>query len=141
MKVAGGLVIGMLTAIMVSLNGLLSTYVELYNSALIVHLVGLITVAIILLFFVRNEYGTGKRPPLYFYFVGLCGVLMVVLTNVCFQSVGVALTVATGLLGQSILSSLIDHFGLFGMPRRRFTLSKLPGLLLILAGTLVMIIY
>ncbi|HWR42845.1 DMT family transporter [Sporomusa sp.] len=140
MLVLSGLFIGVLTAIMVSLNGILSTYIDMYHSALIVHLVGLMTVSIVLLV-VREAVGKERHVPLYLYSVGVFGVLMVVLTNICFQSIGVSLTVATGLLGQSALSALIDHNGWLGMPKHRFSVRKIPGLVLVLAGTAIMIIY
>ncbi|SMC99170.1 DMT family transporter [Sporomusa malonica] len=140
MIVISGLMIGVLTAIMVSLNGILSTYLEMYNSVLIVHVAGLMTVIITLLI-VREAVNKGSSAPLYLYCVGIFGVLMVVLTNICFQSIGVALTVATGLLGQSVLSALIDHNGWLGMPQHRFTARKIPGLVLILTGTAIMIVY
>lgn len=140
MLVISGLVIGVLTAVMVSLNGILSIHMEMYTAALIVHLAGLAAVVMVL-FFGRQEVKKAGHVPKYLYGVGMFGVLMVVLTNICFQTIGAALTVATGLLGQSILSALIDHNGWLGMPKRRFTMGKIPGLLLILGGTIIIIVY
>ncbi|MDF2571092.1 MAG: hypothetical protein K0R55_2696, partial [Sporomusa sp.] len=64
MLVVSGLTIGVLTAIMVSLNGLLSTHLEMVSAALIVHLAGLITV-IIMMLLLRLRGGRGKSAPIY----------------------------------------------------------------------------
>ena len=40
--------------------------------------------------------------------------------------------------GQLVISALIEHFGLFGMPKQPVQIAKLAGIGLVVAGVLVM---
>lgn len=64
----------------------------------------------------------------------------VVLNNICFSNLGVTLTLALSLFGQLIMSNLVDHFGLFNMPKIKFKKEKLIGFSIITLGIVVMTI-
>jgi transporter family-2 protein len=48
---------------------------------------------------------------------------------------GVSSALLAIIAAQLILAALIDHFGLFGAPVRTFDLARTGGLVLVLAGT------
>jgi len=51
---------------------------------------------------------------------------------------GVAVTLATILVGQLSAALVVDHYGLFGGPVVRVSLARVAGVALLLAGIMVM---
>jgi len=132
--------IGILIAIMVSFNGVLSKLTNQYVSILIIHGVGLIAVILILIF-KKKKFKIFKNIPLYLFSGGLIGVSMVFLNNLCFNLLGASLTLSLGIFGQLVLACFIDHFGLFGLNIYKFKRKKVIGFFIILSGLIIMIIY
>lgn len=130
---------GALTAIMILLNGLVGNSTGIYTSSVIIHLIGLVGI-IIVLFATKSKLNGLKKVPFYLYTGGLVGILTVLFNNVSFAGLGVSLIIALSLLGQSIASLVIDHFGYFNVPVNRFNKKKLIGLSIISAGILLMIL-
>ena len=137
---ASAVVIGILIAVMVSINGVLSKYTDQYVSILIIHMVGLIAVSIILIF-KRARFSLPKNVPLYLFGGGFLGVFMVFLNNLCFNLLGASLTLSLGIFGQLVLACFIDHYGLFGLGVYKFKKKKVIGFSIILSGLVTMIIY
>ena len=129
--------IGALISIMIMINGTLANILGNYTSTIIIHIIGLITVMIIL-FISKARFKVDKTIPIYLYSAGAIGVFTVLFNNLSFSVLGVSLTLALGLLGQSITSILIDHFGLLGMKAIKFEKKKFIGLTLIILGISVM---
>ncbi|HEY8888652.1 MAG TPA: DMT family transporter [Clostridium sp.] len=132
--------IGILIAIMVTFNGVLSKYTDQYVSILIIHGVGLIAVIAILIY-KKKKFRIPRNIPLYLFSAGLIGVFMVFLNNLCFNLLGASLTLSLGIFGQLVLACLIDHFGLFGLNIYKFKKKKVIGFFIILSGLIIMIIY
>lgn len=137
---ASAVIIGAIITIMVTINGVLAVQAGDYLSVLIINLVGLATVMAILIAG-RKKIKFSGRIPAYLFSAGAIGVIMVIFNNMCVNNLGVSLTLSLGLLGQSIASGVIDHFGLFGMDIYEFNKEKLIGFAAIFAGIAVMIIY
>ncbi|MBE7123320.1 DMT family transporter [Bacillus cereus] len=132
--------IGVLIAIMLPLNGILSESTGNYTASVIIHLVGLIAVVFILIIN-KNKIHFDKGIPLYLYSAGAIGVFTVLFNNISFSALGASITIALSLLGQSIASIVIDHFGLLGMKVAKFEQKKLIGLFFISSGIIIMTIY
>ncbi|MCX7711111.1 MAG: DMT family transporter [Clostridia bacterium] len=132
--------IGVLIAVMVTFNGALASQTSSMFSILVIHIVGLLAVGTIVLIKKENISIQGKMP-VYIFLAGMLGVLLTYLNNACIAALGVSLTLALGLVGQAVLSCVIDHFGLFGMKVYRFGGKKLIGFALILVGVTVMVLY
>ncbi|MGK0466615.1 DMT family transporter [Clostridium sp.] len=137
---ASAVIIGLLITIMVTFNGILSTYTDSYQSLLIIHIMGLITVIIILIT-KKQTLKVSKNIPIYLFSGGLIGVLVVFLNNLCFNALGASLTLSLGVFGQLILASFIDHYGLFGLDIYKFKRKKITGFCIILLGLVAMIYY
>lgn len=131
---------GLLIAIMVTFNGTLAKHLDDYFSILIIHIVGLLSVSLILII-KKKTFNFKQGIPIYLFSGGAVGVFLVLFNNLCFKNMGVSLTLSLGLLGQSIASVIIDHFGLLGMDKYKFRNEKLIGFLLIFIGIAVMITY
>lgn len=65
-------------------------------------------------------------PPIY-YTGGIYGVLFVTTLLVLTPHIGIANTVVATIVGQLILSVILDHFGLFGLERHPVNLARLIG--------------
>jgi len=141
---ASAIFIGILIAIMVSFNGVLSNYTDQYVSILIIHIVGLIVVVAVLIFkkekFKLSKDIPSKDIPLYLFSGGFIGVFMVFLSNLCFNLLGASLTLSLSIFGQLILACFIDHYGLFGLNMYKFRKKKIIGFFIILTGLVTMIV-
>ena len=134
------IIIGAFIAIMIPLNGILSEMTGNYTSSVMIHSVGLVAIVIVLLVS-KSKLHMQKGIPLYLYSAGAIGVFTVLFSNISFTALGVSITIALSLLGQSVSSIIIDHFGLLGMKVVKFEKKKMFGLLLISSGIVVMTIF
>ncbi|MBM7685726.1 DMT family transporter [Defluviitalea raffinosedens] len=132
--------IGALISIMIAINGVLSSSIGNYQSVVIIHIVGFITMILVL---IPNKarINFSKDIPLYLYSAGAIGVFTVLFNNIGFSVLGVSMPLALGLLGQSLTSIIIDHFGWLGMKVVKFDIKKSFGLLLITSGIIIMTIF
>jgi len=132
--------IGTLIAVMIMINGTLSNALGNYTSTTIIHIIGLIAIILVLLAS-RQKFIINKSVPFYLYSAGAIGVFTVLFNNLTFSSLGVSLTLALGLLGQSVASVIIDHFGLLGMKVMKYQKKKLIGLVFIISGIVIMAVF
>ncbi|MFL0247496.1 DMT family transporter [Candidatus Clostridium stratigraminis] len=132
--------IGILITVMLVVNGALSKNTGTYSSIVIIHIIGLICISCILLI-KRIKLKLHNNIPVYLYSAGAIGVFTVLLNNLSFNNIGASLTLALGLLGQSITSIVIDHYGLLGAEVYKFKKQKLIGLIIITLGIVIMTFY
>lgn len=133
------LAIGALISIMISFNGALESNVGSTYSVVIIHAVGLI--AILIVAAVKKEKLVIKESlPFYLYLGGIFGVTLTLVNVITIGSIGVALTTALAVFGQLVFSSLIDHFGLFGLNKYKFNPKKLIGFIIVFVGLVIMTI-
>lgn len=131
------LLIGALVSIMISFNSGLEGYVGSTYSVVIIHAVGLITILIIAA--IKKEKMVIKESiPFYLFLGGIFGVMLTLVNIITIGSIGVALTTALAVFGQLVFSSLVDHFGLFGLTKYEFNPKKIVGLLIVLVGLVIM---
>ena len=135
-----GVMVGLLIAIMVTINGTLASFYGDYASTVIIHITGLIIVLVILAF-KKERPKFSKNIAIYWYSAGLIGAFMIIFNNMCFNNLGASLTLALGLVGQLLASAIIDHFGLFGLNVDKFKKEKILGFTIILVGITIMVIY
>lgn len=131
------LISGALIAYMNFLNAKLGLAYGNYISIVIIHLIGLICLIPLCI----NKIKFVKGIPLWYYLGGGIGMLTVVLCNISIPVLGVTIQMAICLLGQTVSSLIVDHFGLFGFNKYPINKNKLISLGLIIIGTAVMIIW
>ena len=131
------LLIGALISIMVSFNSGLEGYVGSTYSVVIIHAIGLI--AILIVAAIKKEKIVIKEAiPFYLFLGGIFGVMLTLVNVITIGSIGVALTTALAVFGQLVFSSLVEHFGLFGLTKYEFNPKKLVGLLIVFVGLVIM---
>lgn len=132
--------IGVLITVMILFNGVLSQHIGNYSAAFIIHLIGLVIIWIIILI-KKVKISFDRSVPMYIYSGGLLGVFTILFNNISFSYLGASLTLALGLLGQSVASIVFDHFGMLGMQVTKFKKEKLLGLAIIFIGIVIMTLY
>ncbi len=130
---------GALAAITVAQNGDLALYLGNLPSTVVVHAVGLTTI-LAWIAIRREKIRRDRSTPWYGYMGGVLGVFTVLGCNASFARLGVAVSVALMLLGQTLLGAAIDQFGWLGADRRPFKPRHALSFLLIVGGIAVMML-
>lgn len=125
--------IGTLITLMLFANGSLQTAFGTSPSLVIIHATGTVAVLAYLLI-KRASFKAREKIKPYLYLSGALGVLLVFFNISTVTAIGLTLTIALGLVGQVVASSVVDHYGLFGLEKRRWNFKKLAGFALIAAG-------
>lgn len=76
-----------------------------------------------------------SRMPWWGWLGGACAATYVTATFLLIPEIGAATTVALTVTGQQLASALIDHNGLFRLPRRPMSTPRVSGLALLVAGS------
>lgn len=105
-------------------------------AALLSFLVG--TIALLVYIFLTgvplSNLSGVRDAPLIAWAGGLFGAFFVASTVVLVPRIGVAMTFSLVIAGQMLLTLLIDHFGVLGVPVKELTLPRLAGILMITGG-------
>ena len=128
---------GILQSAMMSFNGLLAESVSLWGVSLVVHASGGILLILYILLAVRKKV-TLRGMPWYLYSAGFFGVLLVSVSSWCVGILGAAVTTCLSVAGQLCMSAVIDHYGMFHVPKVPFSPKRIPCFLMILAGILLL---
>lgn len=129
--------VGALITIMVAINGMLADALGNYLSNVVIHLVGLISIIVVMIVS-KYKFNLPKKESILIYAGGAVGVITVFSNAVSFTALGATLTIVLGLLGQVVSSLFIDHYGLFGAQVIKFNKKKILGLTLMILGTIIM---
>lgn len=129
--------VGALITIMVAINGMLADALGNYLSNVVIHLVGLISIIVVVIVS-KYKFNLPKKESILIYAGGAVGVITVFSNAVSFTALGATLTIVLGLLGQVVSSLFIDHYGLFGAQVIKFNKKKILGLTLMILGTIIM---
>ncbi|WP_047248767.1 DMT family transporter [Chromobacterium subtsugae] len=130
---------GALLALMIHCNSRLAAASDPLTASWIAHAAG--AFAAWLLWAAWRRPGPAAGPaPRWAYLGGVPGALTVALAAIAVNSpLGLAGTLALAMVGQVLFGLLADHFGWFGMPRRRLGRSDALAALLVLAGCAMLI--
>lgn len=127
---------GALQSAMGGVNGILQGYIGQFGVSLVTHVVG----GILLLAYILLHRQKLKLWPMPWnlYSAGFLGLIQVACTSLCIQKIGPVLSTCLNIAGQLSQSILVDHFGWVGFRRTSFDKRRIPALLIIVAGILVM---
>ncbi len=84
-----------------------------------------------------GNLANAKEAPAIAWLGGLLGAFFVTAAVMLVPRLGVAMTFSLIIAGQMLVTLLIDHFGLLGVPVREVSLTRIGGILLITAGVIV----
>ncbi|MBC7891427.1 MAG: DMT family transporter [Sphingobacteriaceae bacterium] len=77
-----------------------------------------------------------RAAPWYLYLGGLLGAVYVTMILLLVSRLGVALTFGLTIAGQMLLSLVLDHFGLLGLPMQPVSAGRLAGVALLVVGVI-----
>lgn len=132
------LLTGILTSVMISINGELASQYDVFFASAVIHLVGSVF-AIILCALQKEKKPLLHHTPKWIYLGGAIGVITTVFQNLACSLINMTSIVALGLLGETVISLFIDGFGLFGMKKQPFRKTSIIGLVFALAGIVIML--
>lgn len=139
---AMGILLGMGTSVQTAANGYVGKIVESpFRSAIINFLVGL---ALILVFCVVQFLRDGRKLPIskektpwWSWLGGACGVVFITANAAMSSRIGTGMTLVCSQVGIMLGGILIDQFGLFGNAKRPATAMRIFGVVLMIAGAVV----
>ncbi len=119
-----------------SMNGLMTPVIGAMGTSAIGFTVQVILITTYQLLKERRMVSIKNVPPIYFS-SGVIATITVGTIGVCVSQMGSAVTTCCSVAGQIIMSTIVDHFGLFGTKKKAFKLKRVPGFLMILGGVLI----
>jgi bacterial/archaeal transporter family-2 protein len=132
-------VIGVIGGIAVGLQGPLASLIGqrlgLLESVFIVHLGGLVAAGVPLLLRRGGALASWHTLPWYALIAGVFGLVVLGAVNLTIPRLGTTATVVLIVVGQLIIGLVIDQFGLLSTTARPIDLARIIGLLLLFAGT------
>jgi transporter family-2 protein len=133
---AGGLI-----ALQAPINSMLGKSVGTFAAASVSFIVGTIALVLItvLLGSGFGDVGEARHLPWYYLSGGVLGAVYVTTALVAVRSLGAGGVVAATIAGQLSLSLVIDQLGILGVDKQPITWERVLGVLLLAAGTLLIV--
>jgi bacterial/archaeal transporter family-2 protein len=132
------ILIGLISGVAVGLQGpfasLISQKLGMLESVFIVHVGGMIVSLVPLIFLGGGQLRNWNSLPWYTLGAGAFGLIVISGISYMIPRVGVAPAFLILILGQVLMGTILDHFGLFGAVVRPFDWVKLAGLGIALFG-------
>ncbi len=133
---------GIVIAIQASTNTALRIQLDSpWIAALTNFMVGISALLLVILV-LKPETFVGMKPmfvgevPIWKMLGGLMGAFFVVSVTVLVPHLGVGKVIILYLFGQILMSVMVDHFGLFGMPVEKLSLQKAIGVAMLIGGVI-----
>lgn len=82
------------------------------------------------------QLASTRQAPAYVWLAGILGAFYVVGSVALLPRLGVALTFSLIIAGQMLVTAVVDHYGLLGVPVKMINLPRIIGLLLIIGGVI-----
>src|SRR6056297_3343539 len=119
------------------LNSIMGQESSVFFATSYYHLSGFVVFTIILLL-KKEKFINLKELEFRYFLPGLFSVFTILIASFVMPVIGATMLMAFNLIGQTITSNLIDHYGLLGMPKRPLEKKKLIGYSIILLGIIIM---
>lgn len=130
---------GMMMPTQAAINSKLADYVESpILSAFISFVIGTLALFIYILAtgIPLGNLFAAKNAPIVAWIGGILGAFFVASTVILVPRIGVALTFSLIIAGQMLITLILDHFGVFGIPVKEISLSRVLGITLITIGVI-----
>lgn len=127
---------GALTAVQPPTNAMLARALgSPVSAALVSFLVGSVALALLVVLAPARPDGTAVRAlPWYAWVGGLYGAFFVAVAAFAAPRIGVGMLVVALVAGQLAMAVLLDHFGALGLAKQPLGWARVAGLLLVIAG-------
>lgn len=129
-----GLVGGAAVGLQSPMASMISQRLGTFESVFIVHLGGALIALLPLLFSSGGKLSQWRSVPWYALGAGVFGLIVIGAISYMIPRVGIAAAITTIVAGQLLVGVLLDHFGLLGASIRPLDLTRVIGLIVVLAG-------
>jgi transporter family-2 protein len=117
-----------------SVNGALGKTTGFLQAAFISFVVGTVGLFVLLLFTGKWDFSSVWTVPKWQLIGGLFGAFYITILALAVPNVGIGASVITVVLGQMLMSLIIDNYGWFNAPQIMFNSQRIIGVLLLIAG-------
>lgn len=136
-----GIFYSVLAGIIVATQNVFSTRISgevgMWETTVVVHIVGLIFALIMATIFGKGSYsGLGEVNKLYL-LAGALGVMIIFSVTNGVSVLGASFAISLMVIAQLTFATVIDTFGLFGSDKIPFDFTKLMGILIMIIGVIV----
>lgn len=123
-------------------NTAMTKIIGIWQSTFIVHVIGLATTAVILIFLKigPSQFDKIASVPWYAFLGGFLNVLIIFAVMKAMSQIGVGNATTAIVVIQILTALVIDHFGAFGMKKYSFHYLDLLGLALLAVGARILFI-
>lgn len=129
-----GLVGGVAVGLQAPLASIISQKLGIFESVFIVHLGGAVLALLPLVVYSGGKLAQWRSVPWYALMAGAFGLVVIGSISYMIPRVGVAAAITTVVAGQLLVGVILDHFGLLGAAERALDVTRLLGLVVVLAG-------
>jgi transporter family-2 protein len=132
---------GAAMAVQGTLNSVLTKMVGIWESILIVHVIGTVTAVIALMVMGMHFAGFTKleQVPWYVYLGGVLNVVIIFTVVSSMPKIGVGNATTAIIVAQILTAILIDSIGILGLKKYQFHYLDLLGILLLAAGARILL--
>ncbi|WP_257009845.1 DMT family transporter [Evansella halocellulosilytica] len=125
---------GMLAGTQASINGELGKKIGSIEAAFFSFFIGTVFLTLCMIFTGKGQVTQIFSLPKWQLIGGILGALFVSFIIFAVPNIGVALTIFAAILGQILISLIIDHFGLFGARPISINVKRIIGVMFMLVG-------
>ncbi len=115
----------------------ISEKIGMWETTVIVHLVGLIFALILAFIFGKGSYKNISDINKLYLLAGPLGVIIIFSVTMGVSTLGATFAISLMVISQLMFATIIDTLGLFGMDRVPFDFTKLMGLIIMVIGLVV----
>lgn len=130
--------VGGLVPIQSSINAHLGQFVKSPLQATLINFFGgVVVLLIILVLFYKNPlpaFSELKQIPWHLFFGGLFGVIFVSTVVILTPKIGITNMLAGAMVGQLIISAVVDHYGLLNIPVHPISWQRALGISMLVGG-------
>ncbi len=130
-----GLMGGAAAGFQAPLAAILGRHVGIAGSIFVVHIVGTVCAAALLLLPGASTMANWRNVPWYALLTGVLGILLVGTVTFCVPRIGAASTITLMIVGNLCIGAFLDHTGILVEQVRTFDPSRALGVVAILMGT------
>lgn len=120
----------MAVAVQGQINGGLGKRIGVIEGSFFSFALGTLFLLFVLIFFGNGQISAVTTVPKWQLIGGILGAFFIIVQVLVVPKIGVSTTLLAIIVGQIILSVVIDHFGLFGAERRPVDMNKIAAVVL-----------
>ena len=129
---AGGIAVGLQSP----MASMLTQRLGIFESVFIVHVGGAVFALIPMLIY-GSKLSQWRSVPWYTLGAGIFGLIVIAAISYMIPRVGVAASITTVVAGQLLVGTILDHYGLLGLPVKYINWESLLGVVFLIAGVII----